>query len=240
MSKKVNPYEKKNKKKLRITRKQWTTLLSLLGVAAILVGIVVISNSCKPDPHAGHDHSANGGEHYEGDGHDHGATQANNSGAKVKHQIYSNADKTYRLVFRDNAGKVVAEYDKIAKLPLEETIDKNQGIYELGWATGSGANDFVCVYYNEKTGQVSDKFVAPRGTDGVRIAYGSEDQTKIIVQDLFNKDAYYKEYTLANAVKKNGDIIVGGKLQVDNKTVVISYNSSESDATAHTTIKLYE
>ncbi len=48
MSKKVNPYEKKNKKKLRITRKQWTTLLSLLGVAAILVGIVVISNSCKP------------------------------------------------------------------------------------------------------------------------------------------------------------------------------------------------
>lgn len=240
MSKKVNPYEKKNKKKLRITRKQWTALLSLLGVAAILVGIVVISNSCKPDPHAGHNHGSNLGDgHYEGDGHDHG-TGTGNSDAKVKYQIYNNADDTKRIVFRDNAGKTVAEYDKIAKLPIEEAIDKNNGIYELGWATGSGANDFVCVYYNEKTGQVSDKFVAPRGTDGVRIAYGSEDQTKVIVQDLFNKDAYYKEYTLANAVKKNGDIIVGGKLQVDKKTVVISYNSSASDATAHATIKLYE
>ena len=241
MSKKVNPYEKKNKKKVRITRKQWTAIISVLSVAAILIGITVITNACNPgaaDPHAGHNHGSSLGDgHYEGDGHDHGT---GNADAKVKYQIYNNADDTKRIVFRDNAGKTVAEFDKIDKAPLKETIDATKGIYELGWATGSGSNDFACVYYNEKTGQVSEKFVAPRGTDGVRIAYGSEDQTKIIVQDLFDKDGYHKEYTLENAVMKNGNIIIGGKLQVDKKTVVISYNSSASEASAHISVKLYE
>jgi ribonuclease Y len=40
MKKKVNPYEKKNKKRFHLKRKQWISILSVLGVIAILAGIM--------------------------------------------------------------------------------------------------------------------------------------------------------------------------------------------------------
>lgn len=232
---------KHRKANRKLTNKQALTIVIAVACAiALLIGLLIIVGPIlggnNEDPHAGHDHSSNAGDgHYEGDGHDHG-----DANAKVKYQIYTNSDNTYRVVFRDSAGKQVAEFDKLDKLPIKETIDKENGIYELGWAIGQGPSDYESVFYNEKTGQVSDKFTAARGTDGVRIAYGSKDQKTVIVQDLFNKEAYYKEYPLANAVEKNGNVITGGKLQVDKKTVVISYNSSDNSAPAHATIKLYE
>ena len=238
MNKKVNPYEKKNKKKLRITRKQWIAALSVLGVVAILVSISVMAKSCT-DPHAGHDHSTDSGEHYEGDGHDHsGSNNSTNTGAKVKYQQYTNADGTYRLVFRDAAGNVLREVNDIPKTPMREAVNADNGVYSLSWATGSGPNDYQHIYYNEKTGKLSQVIHAARGCDGVRVVYGSEDQRKVIVENLFD-DEYHQEYSLPNAYTEAKDVIVGGKLQVDNKTVVVSYIVDEKNATSHLTVKLY-
>lgn len=255
-SKKVNPYEKKAKRRIHIARQQWIALLSVLGVIAILAGIIVITNLRGNDPHAGHNHGDEGTSssadphagHNHGDegagtnntGHNHGTS----TNAKVKYQQYTNSDGTYRLVFRDNAGKTVAEFNELHILKdrsiIPTVIDADKGVVELGWATGNGSNEYECVYYNEKTGQVSPLFVAPRGTDGVRIAYGSEDQTKVIVQDLFDKEAYYKEHALENVDTDAKDIIVGGRLQADKKTVLISYVAEKSSENQHTVIKLYE
>lgn len=230
--KKVNPYAKKaTRKKIHITGKQWIAI----GCVLVVLGTLIAFRSCH-DPHAGHNHGATG-EHYEGDGHDHSTHNAN---AKVKSQIYANSDKTFRLVFRDTADKVIAEFDKLPKQPSKVEIDKAQGLYEMGWATGSGSTEYECVYYNEKTGQVSKQFHAPHGTDGVRIAYSSQDQTKIIVEDLFDNKGYHKEHTLANAYNKNGNTIISGKLQADKKTVLVSYYVNEKGESRHASVKLYE
>ena len=170
--------------------------------------------------------------------HNHPTTPAADD--KVKYQLYTNADKTYRLVFRDTAGTVVAEFDKIPRQPFKEPINADKGIYELGWATGSGPSDFYCVYYSVKTGAVSQLFHAPRGTDGVRIAYGSEDQTKIIVKDVFPSGSYYKEHVLEGAYTGAEVIIRGGKLHADKKTVVISYVINEKGEQRHAAISLYD
>lgn len=217
--------------KRKMTDKQaLITVLSIVGAAVLLIVALIListlSGEDPTDPHAGHDHST-------------GTTLAD--GAKVTYQLYTEADGTYRLVFRDNAGQSVAEYKGIQKQPIQETVDEENGVYELGWATDNGPSDYECVYYNVKTGQVSAKFIAPRGTDGVRIAYGSDDQKKVIVADLFDDDGYYKEYTLENATaNKDGDVIMGGSLQADNKTVVISYLSDDDGTNSHVSIKLYE
>lgn len=60
-AKKVNPYEKKQQRRIRITRKQWTTIVSVLAVVAVLVGIIMLQQ-CG-DPHAGHDHSTDDDNH---------------------------------------------------------------------------------------------------------------------------------------------------------------------------------
>lgn len=248
-AKKVNPYEKKKKRQIKISRKQWTAIIVLLSAIALIAGIIVAVNLGKSDEHYegdGHNHSHDGlsDGHYEGDGHDHShdgnATSQSTDSDKVRYQLYTNTDKTYRVVFRDANGKSVAEFDKIAKKPIKETIDANKGVYELGWATGDGPSDFECIYYNVKTGQVSQKFHAPRGTDGVRIAYGNEDETKIIVQDVFDKKNYYKEHALSNpSPNKNGYIIVGGTLKSDKKSVSISYYTEGQEDSQLVTIPLY-
>ena len=192
-------------------------------------------------------------DHYGDDGHDHGTVIVESQSAHedsptgaatptdmVRYQVYTNTDQTYQLVFRDADGKVVAEFDQIAMHPSQEPIDAANGVYELGWASGSGANDYYCVYYNVKTGAVSQAFHAPRGCDGVRVAYGSEDQTKVIVQDVFDQDGYYKEHVLEGAYTKAETIILGGKLQADKKTVVISYVVDEKGEQHHVGISLYD
>ena len=239
--KKVNPYEKKKKRSLKITRKQWTIIIALLCAVALIVGIIIAGN-LRDNGHYegdGHNHGAEG-EHYEGDGHDHGSDGHTNSTStdKVKYRYYTNEDKTYRVQVLNDKNQVVFEKDKLTNVPIKK--DLNDTIVELGWATGSGANDFDAIYWNKKTGEVTELFWAPRGTDGVRIAYPSEDQTKIIVQDLFDKDSYCKEYELKNAAEKNGNVITGGKLHDNKKTVIVSYNSSETESSAHATINLYE
>jgi len=241
---------KHKKVKRKMTNKQaMITIISVLCAAALLVVLLVVIGPVlggnNADPHAGHDHGSELGDgHYEGDGHDHSGTGSTaDSDTKVKYQLYTNADKTSRLVFRDDAGQTIVEFDNLqipeGKKPIVETVDADKGVYELGWATGNGANEFECVYYNVKTGQVSDKFIAPRGTDGVRVAYGSADQTKVVVQDLFDKDAYSKEYALEEPYAGEGDVITGGRLQDDKKTVVISYKDKDG-ASRHTIVKLYE
>ena len=238
---------KHRRAKRKMTNKQATTIIiSVLCAAALLIGLLVVIGPIlggNADPHAGHDHSSDLGDgHYEGDGHDHGNTgntTAGSSNAKVKYQVYSNADKTYRVVFRDAGGKVLMEQDKIPKQPVREAVDADNGVYTAAWATGQGPNDYAQIFYNEKTGEVSQVIVAPRGYDSARVAYGSDDQTKIIVQDLFNKDAYYKEYALTDPDTSAKDIILGGKLQSDNKTVTVSYAGTDGKS-HHINVPLYE
>lgn len=229
----------------KLSNKQATTIIiSVLCAAALLIGLLVVIGPIlggnNADPHAGHDHSSNLGDgHYEGDGHNHGTAATANSNAKVKYQLYTNADKTYRVVFRDAKGAILMEQDKIPNQPVREAVDADNGIYSAGWATGKGPNDYAHIYYNEKTGQVSETITAPRGTDGVRVAYGSADQKKVIVQDLFDKNAYYKEYELSGADTTADDIIMGGKLQSDKKSVTVAYLAVDGK-TRHITVKLYE
>lgn len=248
---------KHKRAKRKLSNKQALTIvISVACVIALLVGLLIVIGPILGD---------NSGGHYEGDGHDHSQTgttadphaghnhaageectdttdtgSTQNSTDKVKYQIYTNTDKTYRVVFRDSAGTAVYEQDKIVKQPVRETVDADKGVYSLGWATGTGPNDYAHIYYNVKTGQVSKTIVAPRGCDGVRVAYGSEDQTKVIVQDLFDNEVYYKEYALADAYTAATDIIIGGKLKDDKKTVTVSYVVDEKGSTRHINVNLYE
>lgn len=247
-NKRTNPYEKKSKRRIHLTRKQWIRILCLGAVLAIIVGLVVITRAGLNE--LGDEHDSEGNtvvtdEHgHAADVHNTTKPGTTNANDKVKYQTYTNTDGTYRLVLRDSKNAVLFEQDKLERMPSVEKVNEEKGVYALGWAlykdpADNGPNDYASVYYNVKTGEVSQLFLAPRGCDGVRIAYGSEDQTKVIVQDLFDKEEYYKEYTLENAVpNKDGDIIVGGQLK--NATVVVSYVADEKGTTLRHPINLYE
>ena len=243
--KKVNPYEKKAVKRRRITKSQRIAFISLLCAAVLIAGIAVmvkLSNANVADSHAGHNHAEGescdadtNATHSADDGHDHGTTD--NATEVVSNRVYTNSDGTYRLQVVDKNNKVLFEKDKLYNSPVKETV--SESIATLGWATGTGANDFEHIYYNTKTGAVSELFYAPRGCDGKRVAYASADQTKIIVQDVFNKNVYYKEYTLEGAYTGGDYVIRSGVLQSSKKSVTIYYKTDANKETS-VSIPLYE
>lgn len=246
MKKPVNPYQKKSHHRRRISRKQWTAIISLVSVLAIIVGITLAGNLSKAsiaDPHAGHNHApgedcgtATVDPHA---GHNHGADEESNANTGVlSHRVYANADKTYRVQVVNKQNQVVFEKDKLYNTPIREDISAD--FASLGWATGKGTNDFEHIFWNTKTGATSAVFYAPRVYDGVRVAYSSADQTKIIVQDIFNKTAYYKEYPLTGVYTKGTTIIQSGKVQADKKSVRITYVTDEKGSTHQVVIPLYE
>lgn len=225
----------KRQKKIRI--------IVILVIAALLLGIAVVSRVAIQelggnDPHAGHDHAQGGQTTVDPHaGHDHGTTKKPDTGV-LTYNVYSNADKTYRVVVRDAAKKTVFERDKMYNAPIKE--DLSEDLFTLSWATDKGPNDFEYIFCNKKTGAVSQAFRGAHGFDGVRVAYPSDDETTIIVQDIFDKKVYYKEYPLKDAYTEGKYVVVGGKLQADKKTVRFSYIVDEKGSTRQAVIKLYE
>lgn len=250
MKKTVNPYEKKKStKRRRITRKQRTALLCVLLAAVLLIGLAVVSRAALSqagsDPHAGHNHanensSANSGGHYEGDGHNHGATNAGTSGSKLRYQLYKSGD-TYSYAIYGAKNELLLKKDKLPMEPVKMPANDSLTLVyfksnEQGYTVGE------TVYCDEKNGRISDAFHGAIDTDGVRVAYCNADDTAVIVQDLFDKKTYYKEYPLANVYTDGDYSIANGKLHADKKTVTVSYliGPNPTTDTRSITIPLYE
>ena len=242
-TKKTNPYEKKQKRQRRITRKQWIAMLSILGVVAILAGIVVMSSLGGGDPHAGHDHgdeSTLPSGHYEGDGHDHSHSHSSaaDTSTPLRYQSYTNADKTYSYAIYNSKGVELVKLDKLPYAGKKLTDAGMPMVYfqtaEAGFTSGNS------IYCDEKNQRVSAAFHGVLGCDGVRVAYCSEDDTKVIVQDLFDKKAYYKEYDLPNVYENGTQTVTNGKLSADKKSVTVTYAVNKEGGTNNHTIKLYE
>jgi cellulose synthase/poly-beta-1,6-N-acetylglucosamine synthase-like glycosyltransferase len=131
---------------------------------------------------------------------------------------------------------------------LREAKFLNQARLDLNTSCAiSGTGFFIAADIIEKAGgwkwhllTEDIEFSAASILDGVRIAYGSEDETKVIVQDVFQKD-YYKEYALSKPTpNEQGYIIVGGTMKSDKKSVTVSYHTEGDTKPQRITVPLYE
>lgn len=251
MKKTNNPYNKKSKGFKMPTRKQWKRILCIAGVLALLVGVICISRiplAQNNDPHAGHNHAP--GESCTDTttdphaGHNHAPgescteTPTHSHTAEKTYRVYTNSDGTYRLTVMGEDNKVVFEKDGLTYHPIEEK--HGDDLRSLSWATGTGANEFEYVFHNTKTDQVSAVFPGMRATDGVRVCYSNADEDGMIVQDIFDKEVYYREYDLPDVYVGNGNAIVAGKLMEDGNNVFITYVGGEDGRQAKAYIPLYE
>ena len=248
-NKKVNPYEKKNKRKIKISRKQWTAILSLLGVVAILAGIIVMSG-LGGGSHAGHNHGDEGNttatdEHGHPIGsHDTAPTDAHghpagSHGSTLRYQSYANADKTYSYAIYNSKGAELLKKDKLTfeGKKLSTTGDLTEVYFQTA---ASGFTSGESVFCDEKNERVSEAFHGVLGRDGTRVAYCSDDDTKVIVQDIFDKKSYYKEYPLNDVVNNGYSTVQNATLSQDKKSVSVTYTIDEEGGTRRATIYLHE
>lgn len=246
MKKSTNPYAKKTARKRRITRKQRTSILCGLLAAALLIGLVVVSRVAVTqtggiDNHAGHDHAegeTNSTGHSANDGHNHGNSSTNSSDSKLRYQLYRSGDTfTYAIYNADN--QLLLKKENLELEPIKMAADNGlTQVYFRSKATGFTVGETI--YCDEKNGRISDAFHGEIGSDGVRVAYCSADDTTIIVQDLFDKNVYYKEYPLTNPYTGGKDIIKNGSYKTDTQIVAVSYLANDGTETRTMTVPMYE
>ena len=247
MKQPTNPYAKsKHTKHRRITHKQKIAILCGVIAIVLIAGISIITRFTgnSADLHAGHNHAPgedcnttpNGG-HYEGDGHNHN-TPASPTDSKLSFQLDHSGD-TYTYSIYNDAKELLFKRVNLTDVPVKMAANGGLTLVyfksdEVGYSAGDTA------YCNEKTGQVSAAFHGAIDTDGVRVAYCNADDTAIIVQDLFNKSAYYREYPLEGVYAKGDFAILNAKLSQDKKSVSVTYYIDASKKTQQATIPLYE
>ena len=239
-----NPYQKKHAKKLRITRKQWTRIICLGIVLALIVGLVIITRSGLSEKGGNHDGHNHEDETVVTDEHGHAAdthnTTAHNSSSgagKLRYQLYTDSKtNTHGIGIYNSKNQLLLEKKGMPNAPIRE----KEGDLTLVYFAMSlnGFTNGVSIYCDEQGERVSDAFHGVIGTDGVRVAYCSDDDTTIIVQDLFDKSLYYKEYKLTGVYQNGTQTIKGGR--VTNGVAVVTYACDSEGNTATKQIKLYE
>ena len=246
--KKNNPYQKKHAKKLRITRKQWTRIICLGIVLALVVGLVIITRTGLSEKGGDHDGHGHENDTVVTDEHGHAAdthnTTTGNNGStsstgKLRYQLYTDSKAgTHGIGIYNSKNQLLLEQKGMPKAPVRQKEGDLTVVYFA--QSLNGFTNGLSIYCDEQGERVSAAFHGVIGTDGVRVAYCSDDDTTIIVQDLFDKNAYYKEYKLANVYQNGTQTIKGGRVDTTKKVATVTYVCDEEGNTMTQQIKLYE
>lgn len=117
-------------------------------------------------------------------------------GAKDLCTVTQNSDLTYSCEIKNSEGKVIHTLDEIPKEPEIGRI--SDYVVKVSSQSGTGLSTRWTQYFNVLTGEKSDIFyyVLCENGDKVLTADYEDGRGRIIVQDIFDKDAFYKVCTI--------------------------------------------
>lgn len=223
------------------------TLLQAAGLVCAMLLLwslfLVGCNSDTPatDTPAAEAPAEEGHESHEGHNHDTPAAEGHTHVAQVSgnYRIEKAQDGTYTVTVTDKNGKALRTEKNLKNAPIVEKITDE--VYSIGWATGTGPNDYKCLYGNSAKYLASEVFTSPLGCDGKRVAYphAEKDGYAVTVQDVFDKAAYSRTHLLEDAYVGGDYTVAGGKLRQDG-TVNVAYVINKEGRTRSAVIPLYD
>lgn len=189
-------------------------LRALCLLCALLLAGAVALTGCGKEEAADNSHVE--------EQHDHGHNHETAETLDVSYTLEK--DNTFTLTIKDHDGTVLLTKTGLKQKALAEQVSDT--VFSLGWATGTGANDYEMVYCSRMTCQVSEVFVSPFACDGVRVVLpqgNNKDGYSVLIRDVFDSKGYSKTYPLTDAYTKGDQAVVfGGKL-VGNGQATVSY-----------------
>ena len=200
------------------------TFLRMLSLVCTLLLVSVLAlTGCGEDAASGDDHA----------GHNH------DQAVSLKYQATTGSDGTYGFVVQDHDGTELYSRTGLKYPPLKEGASDT--VFSVSWATGTGPNDYVSVYFDRVHCRVSDLITAPVASDGTRVVYpvSKDGGCYVVVQDLFGDEKYTKEHHLTDAYTGGTYTVMGGKL-VDGTRASVSYLVSENGEHRIVEFDLYE
>lgn len=108
------------------------------------------------------------------------------------------------------------------KEPKTEQV--TESIVGVSVQTGTGLSTNWAVYCDVVNSRVSEPFYYVLGAQGNYVIYAAYEngEHSVIVQNMFDKSAYYKAYLLEDASPVSADLVTGGQL-VGQGCMIVTY-----------------
>ncbi|MEE1198014.1 MAG: hypothetical protein U0K54_02580 [Acutalibacteraceae bacterium] len=122
--------------------------------------------------------------------------------------ITAETSTTYSYKITDYTGKILDYQSNLPKPPEHQIVDID--VIGMSIQTGTGLSTNYAKYYDLENGLISEKFnhVLTAKDDYIVYANFKDGEYFIIVQDIFNKNQYYKEYKLENVSPVAPDFVI--------------------------------
>ena len=111
--------------------------------------------------------------------------------------VSRNSNRTYSCEIKDFEGNVIHTVDNIPKEPETERV--SDAVVKVSSQGGTGLSTQWTQYFNVLTGEKSDVFYYVLCERSGKVIYADfeDGKSRIIVQDIFDKDAFYKVCPIA-------------------------------------------
>lgn len=145
---------------------------------------------------------------------------------EMNSMVTQESDKTYSYTITDYEGRVLAEEKGLSKKPIKEYVDTD--VVGFSFQAGTGLSTKYSIYYDLENSKISETFYYCLVAQDSIVIYAKYENNKhsIVVQDIFDKSAYYKIYDLENVSPVAADFVVDCKLK-GNGCAVITYLTGE-------------
>lgn len=153
----------------------------------------------------------------------------------VHSTITKETSTTYSYEITDYTGEILDYQYNLPKLPKHQIVDID--VIGMCVQAGTGLSTNYAKYYDLKNGLISENFnhVLAAKDDYVVYANFKDGEHFIIVQDIFNKNQYYKEYKLENVSPVAADFVIEGYFN-QKGNINITYLSGEDYTETNYTI----
>lgn len=211
-------------------------IIAIVAAVALLIGVIALASHLgQTDPHAGHNHAP--GESCPDDivpnstpehSHSTGITRQENT---FGHNIVATGNGTYTLTVLNSKNETLFKQENITKRPV---VSKNTDtLYDIAWQASDDPFHYQFIYCDSKAEKVSEVFPYVYQCKDNLIVYAQKNDQGTgyvaVVQDVFNKKAYYKTYPLPGAVPEGYHIISGVALKEDG-TAMVTYRTGPSNS----------
>lgn len=124
--------------------------------------------------------------------------------------ITQQANKKYSYEITDYKGKILDYEDNLTREPKRQKVSTD--VVGISVQAGTGMSTNYAKFYDLETSEISKTFyyVIDAEDDCVVYADYRDGEHFIIVEDIFDKEQYYREYRLENVSTVAADFVVSG------------------------------
>ena len=141
--------------------------------------------------------------------------------------VVYNGDFTYSYEIRDKSGNILLSDNSEKEEPHINMMDENT--VKLWIQRGTGITTAFTTYCNITNGSISKSFNAVYDEYDGKTAYYEYRDSKyyIVVRDIFDKDAFYKEFEIDDDIYVVADAVVSADFSQDGKKLTVIYLAGE-------------